>query len=149
MPLGTQARLLRVLENGEFIKVGSSKVLKTEVRVIAASNVNLEDAVAQNKFREDLYYRLNTVPIQVPALRERGKDILLLFRKFAADFSEKYRNKEALLNPDAQELIVKHPFPGNIRQLKICRANECIGTRSAYHRQLADIYQKQNQIYRY
>ena len=118
MPLGTQARLLRVLENGEFIKVGSSKVLKTEVRVIAASNVNLEDAVAQNKFREGLYYRLNTVPIQVPALRERGKDILLLFRKFAADFSEKYRNKEALLDPDAQELIVKHPFPGNIRQLK-------------------------------
>ena len=118
MPLGTQARLLRVLENGEFIKVGSSKVLKTEVRVIAASNVNLEDAVAQNKFREDLYYRLNTVPIQVPALRERGKDILLLFRKFAADFSEKYRNKEALLDPDAQELIVKQPFPGNIRQLK-------------------------------
>ncbi|OUU01164.1 MAG: sigma-54-dependent Fis family transcriptional regulator [Flammeovirgaceae bacterium TMED32] len=118
MPLGTQARLLRVLENGEFIKVGSSKVLKTEVRVIAASNVNLEDAVAQNKFREDLYYRLNTVPIQVPALRERGKDILLLFRKFSADFSEKYRNKEALLDPDAQELIVKQPFPGNIRQLK-------------------------------
>jgi len=118
MPLGTQARLLRVLENGEFIKVGSSKVLKTEVRVIAASNVNLEDAVAQSKFREDLYYRLNTVPIQVPALRERGKDILLLFRKFAADFSEKYRNKEALLDPDAQELIVKQPFPGNIRQLK-------------------------------
>ncbi len=118
MPLGTQARLLRVLENGEFIKVGSSKVLKTEVRVIAASNVNLEDAIAQNKFREDLYYRLNTVPIQVPALRERGKDILLLFRKFAADFSEKYRNKEALLDPDAQELIVKQPFPGNIRQLK-------------------------------
>ncbi len=118
MPLGTQARLLRVLENGEFIKVGSSKVLKTEVRVIAASNVNLEDAVAHNKFREDLYYRLNTVPIQVPALRERGKDILLLFRKFAADFSEKYRNKEALLDPDAQELIVKQPFPGNIRQLK-------------------------------
>jgi DNA-binding NtrC family response regulator len=118
MPLGTQARLLRVLENGEFIKVGSSKVLKTEVRVIAASNVNLEDAVAQNKFREDLYYRLNTVPIQVPALRERGKDILLLFRKFASDFSEKYRNNEALLDPEAQELIVKQPFPGNIRQLK-------------------------------
>ena len=118
MPLGTQARLLRVLENGEFIKVGSSKVLKTEVRVIAASNINLEDAVAQNKFREDLYYRLNTVPIQVPALRERGNDILLLFRKFASDFSEKYRNKEALLDPQAQELIIKQPFPGNIRQLK-------------------------------
>ena len=97
MPLGTQARLLRVLENGEFIKVGSSKVLKTEVRVIAASNVNLEDAVAQKKFREDLYYRLNTVPIQVPALRERGNDILLLFRKFASDFSEKYRNKKLYL----------------------------------------------------
>ena len=118
MPLGTQARLLRVLENGEFIKVGSSKVFKTDVRVIAASNVNLETAVSINKFREDLYYRLNTVPIHVPALRERGNDILLLFRKFASDFAEKYRSKEAVLNLDAQELILKQHFPGNIRQLK-------------------------------
>ncbi|TFV94345.1 sigma-54-dependent Fis family transcriptional regulator [Algoriphagus kandeliae] len=118
MPLGTQARLLRVLENGEFIKVGSSKVQKTNVRVIAATNVNLIRAVEKGKFREDLYYRLNTVPIFVPPLRERGEDVVLLFRKFTSDFSEKYRVKPISLDPDAQALLMRYPFPGNIRQLK-------------------------------
>ena len=118
MPLGTQARLLRVLENGEFIKVGSSKVLKTDVRVVGATNVNLLNKVEQSKFREDLYYRLSTVPIYVPPLRERGKDIELLFRKFATDFSEKYKVKPIALTDDAKELLIKYRFPGNIRQLK-------------------------------
>ncbi|MFT7238924.1 MAG: transcriptional regulator with PAS, ATPase and Fis domain [Cyclobacteriaceae bacterium] len=118
MPVNTQARLLRVLENGEFIKVGSSKVLKTEVRVIAATNVNLNDAIKKGKFREDLYYRLNTVPIYVPALRERDRDILLLFRKFASDFSETYRTKPINLNEEASEILIGYRFPGNIRQLK-------------------------------
>ncbi len=118
MPLGTQARLLRVLENKEFIRVGSSKVQKTDVRVVAATNVNLFNAVEEGKFREDLYYRLNTVPIQVPPLRERGEDIILLFRKFADDFSEKYKVKPAKLTIDAQAEILKFRFPGNIRQLK-------------------------------
>jgi len=118
MPLGTQARLLRVLENGEFIKVGSSKVLKTDVRVIAATNVNLIKAVDKGKFREDLYYRLNTVPIYVPPLRERGEDIVLLFRKFTTDFSEKYHVKPITLTEEAKALLLKFAFPGNIRQLK-------------------------------
>lgn len=118
MPLGTQARLLRVLENGEFIKVGSSKVQKTDVRVVAATNVNLLVKVEQGKFREDLYYRLSTVPIYVPPLRERGKDVELLFRKFASDFAEKYRVKPISLTEDAKELLLKYRFPGNIRQLK-------------------------------
>ncbi|QDH79578.1 sigma-54-dependent Fis family transcriptional regulator [Echinicola soli] len=118
MPLGTQARLLRVLENGEFIKVGSSKVQKTDVRVIAATNVNLIQAVEKGKFREDLYYRLNTVPIFVPPLRERGDDISLLFRKFTTDFSEKYKVKPISLDGEARELLKKFPFKGNIRQLK-------------------------------
>ncbi len=118
MPLGTQARLLRVLENGEFIKVGSSKVQKTDVRVVVATNVNLINAVEKGRFREDLYYRLNTVPITVPSLRERGDDIYLLFRKFAADFSEKYKVKPITLTPDAVQELVGFRFPGNIRQLK-------------------------------
>ena len=118
MPLGTQARLLRVLENGEFIKVGSSKVQKTNVRVIAATNVNLLKAVEKGRFREDLYYRLNTVPIFVPPLRERAEDIVLLFRKFTTDFSEKYKVKPVSLDEDAKALLMKFPFPGNIRQLK-------------------------------
>jgi transcriptional regulator with PAS, ATPase and Fis domain len=118
MPLGTQARLLRVLENGEFLKVGSSKVLKTDVRVIAATNVNLIKAVDKGKFREDLYYRLNTVPIYVPPLRERGEDVVLLFRKFTTDFSEKYHVKPITLNEEAKTLLMKFAFPGNIRQLK-------------------------------
>lgn len=118
MPQSTQARLLRVLENGEFIKVGSSKVQKTDVRVIAATNVNLLDAVNKGKFREDLYYRLSTVPIYVPALRERGDDTVLLFKKFAYDFSENYRTEPIKLTADAIEYLKSHRFPGNIRQLK-------------------------------
>ncbi len=118
MPLGTQARLLRVLENGEFIKVGSSKVIKTDVRVVAATNVNLMLKVEEGKFREDLYYRLSTVPIYVPPLRERGKDAELLFRKFATDFSEKYKVKPIALTDEAKETLLKYRFPGNIRQLK-------------------------------
>jgi transcriptional regulator with PAS, ATPase and Fis domain len=118
MPLGTQARLLRVLENGEFIKVGSSKVQKTDVRVVAATNVNLMRNVEDGKFREDLYYRLSTVPIFVPPLRERGRDAELLFRKFATDFSEKYKVKPISLTDEAKEVLLKYRFPGNIRQLK-------------------------------
>lgn len=118
MPLGTQARLLRVLENGEYIKVGSSKILKTNVRVVAASHVNLYEAVQKGEFREDLYYRLNTIPISVPPLRERGSDIHLLFRKFAADFSEKHRVAPIQLNDEATQLLLRYRFPGNIRQLK-------------------------------
>ena len=118
MPLSTQARLLRVLEYGEFIKVGSSKVLKTDVRVLVATNIDLHKAVDESKFREDLFYRLNTVPISVPPLRERGEDIFLLFRKFASDFSEKYRTKPINLTEDGKEVLLKYRFPGNIRQLK-------------------------------
>lgn len=118
MPLGTQARLLRVLEYGEFIKVGSSKVQKTDVRVVAATNVNLLRSVEEGRFREDLYYRLSTVPIYVPPLRERGRDIELLFRKFATDFAEKYKVKPITLTDEAREILLKYRFPGNIRQLK-------------------------------
>jgi transcriptional regulator with PAS, ATPase and Fis domain len=118
LPLATQVRLLRVLETGEFIRVGSSKTQKTDVRVIAATNVNILEAVKQGKFREDLYYRLNTVPIFVPPLRDRKEDIYLLFRKFAADFAEKYRMPSILLSDDAQEILLKYRWPGNIRQLK-------------------------------
>ena len=118
MPLNTQARLLRVLEYGEFLKVGSSKVQKTDVRVVAATNVNLLQKVQDGKFREDLYYRLSTVPIYVPPLRERGKDVELLFRKFASDFAEKYRVKPISLSEDAKEILLGYRFPGNIRQLK-------------------------------
>ncbi|QMW06617.1 sigma-54 interaction domain-containing protein [Spirosoma foliorum] len=118
MPLGTQARLLRVLENGEFIRVGSSKTQKTDVRVVAATNVNLMDAVEKGKFREDLYYRLNTVPIFVPPLRERGADIELLFRKFTTDFAERYRINPLQLTESAKQTLMAYPFPGNIRQLK-------------------------------
>ena len=118
MPLATQARLLRVLENGEFIKVGSSKVLKTDVRVVAATNINLLQKVEEGKFRDDLYYRLSTVPIFVPALRERGKDIELLFRKFAGDFAEKYKVKPISITEEAKDILIKYRFPGNIRQLK-------------------------------
>ncbi len=118
LPLATQVRLLRVLESGEFIKVGSSKVLKTNVRVIAATNVNLVDYIAKGKFREDLYYRLNTIPILMPPLRERKEDIELLFRKFAADFADKYRMPKLNLSEGAIELIKNYRWPGNIRQLK-------------------------------
>lgn len=118
LPLGTQARLLRVLENGEYIKVGSSKVLKTDVRVIAATHTDLYEAVQKGKFREDLYYRLNTVPVFVPPLRDRDQDIDLLFRKFAGDFSDKYHVKPIKLSPEATAALLKYRFPGNIRQLK-------------------------------
>jgi transcriptional regulator with PAS, ATPase and Fis domain len=118
LPLSTQVRLLRVLEAGEFIRVGSSKVQKTNVRVIAASNVDVTVAIDNGKFREDLFYRLNTVPIAIPPLRDRGEDILLLFRKFAADFAEKYRMPSIRLNKDAQNLLLNYTWPGNVRQLK-------------------------------
>lgn len=118
MPLGTQSRLLRVLEYGEFIKVGASKVLKTDVRVVAATNVNLMEAVQKGKFREDLYYRLSSVPIYVPPLRERGSDIELIFRKFATDFADRHRVKPIALTSEAQELLLAYRFPGNIRELK-------------------------------
>lgn len=118
LPLETQARLLRVLESGEFIKVGSSKVQKTDVRVVAATNKDLLELAVRGKFREDLYYRLSTVPIKVPPLRERKEDIHLLFRKFAADFAEKYRSKIVTLEPDALQMVQNYSWPGNIRQLK-------------------------------
>lgn len=118
MPIGTQARLLRLLESGEFIKVGSSKTQKTDVRVLAATNVNLPKLISQGKFREDLYYRLNTVPIQVPSLRERKEDIPVLFRKFCVDFSEKYKSNLIKLDEDANYLLSNYSFPGNIRELK-------------------------------
>ncbi len=118
LPLGTQARLLRVLENGEFIKVGSSKVQKTDVRIVAATNKDLLKKIDSGKFREDLYYRLSTVPIEIPALRDRGLDIELLFRKFSSDFSEKNRIPLVSLSKDAQDLLYTYDWPGNVRQLK-------------------------------
>jgi transcriptional regulator with PAS, ATPase and Fis domain len=118
LPLLTQVRLLRVLETGEFIRVGSSKVQKTNVRVVAATNVAIPDAIASGRFREDLYYRLNTVPIQIPPLRERKEDIYLLFRKFANDFADKYRMPMISLLPEAQRLLTDYRWPGNVRQLK-------------------------------
>lgn len=118
LPLATQARLLRVLENGEFIKVGSSKIQKTNVRVVAATNVDIPMAIEKGRFREDLYYRLNTVPIHIPALRERKDDIKLLFRKFASDFAEKYRIPAVTLTPEALTMLENYRWDGNIRQLK-------------------------------
>ena len=118
MPLGTQARLLRVLETGEFIRVGSSKVQKTDVRVIAATNRDLLEYTQQKKFREDLYYRLSTVPIRVPALRDRKEDIPLLFRKFASDFAGRYKTQSVQLDAAAQQMLVNYPWPGNVRELK-------------------------------
>ncbi|TAL64928.1 MAG: sigma-54-dependent Fis family transcriptional regulator [Bacteroidetes bacterium] len=118
LPLSTQVRLLRVLEAGEFIRVGSSKVQKTNVRVIAASNVDVPRAIHNGKFREDLFYRLNTVPVRIPALRERGEDIILLFRKFAVDFAEKYRMPAIRLDSEAKNLLLNYSWPGNVRQLK-------------------------------
>ena len=118
LPLQTQVRLLRVLETGEFIKVGSSKVQKTDVRIVAASNINLPKAIKENKFREDLYYRLNTVPVYVPPLRERHDDIYLLFRKFSSDFADRYRMPALRLSDDAKQLLLKYRWPGNVRQLK-------------------------------
>jgi DNA-binding NtrC family response regulator len=118
LPLGTQARLLRVLESGEFIRVGSSKVQKTDVRVVAATNRELLEFAQKGRFREDLYYRLSTVPIRVPALRDRKEDIPLLFRKFVVDFSERYKTTSIQLDNNAREILINYPFPGNIRELK-------------------------------
>ena len=118
MPLGTQARLLRVLETGEFIRVGSSKVQKTDVRVIAATNRELLEFTQKGRFREDLYYRLSTVPIRVPSLRDRKEDILLLFRKFVVDFAERYKTTAVQLDEEAKQLLLTHQWPGNVRELK-------------------------------
>jgi transcriptional regulator with PAS, ATPase and Fis domain len=118
LPMSTQVRLLRVLETGEFIKVGSSKPLKINVRIVAATNVNISEAINKGKFREDLYYRLNTVPIVVPALRERQEDVPLLFRKFAGDFAEKYRMPNVRLTEEARVMLMNYRWPGNIRQLR-------------------------------
>jgi len=118
LPLQTQVRLLRVLETGEYIRVGSSKVQKTDVRIVAASNVQIPQAIRNEKFREDLYYRLNTVPISIPPLRERKDDILLFFRKFAADFADKYRMPSVKLDDKAKDALLKYRWPGNVRQIK-------------------------------
>jgi transcriptional regulator with PAS, ATPase and Fis domain len=118
LPLGTQARLLRVLEAGEYIRVGSSKVQKTDVRVIAATNKDLLDLTEKGRFREDLYYRLNTVPIRVPSLRDRKEDIPLLFRKFAVDFADRYKTTAVQLDDEAKDLLINSPWPGNVRELK-------------------------------
>lgn len=118
LPMQTQVRLLRVLETGEFLRVGSSKVIKTNVRVVAATNENMQNAIATGKFREDLYYRLSTVPVSLPPLRDRGEDIHLLFRKFASDFADKYRMPTIRLTDDAVILVNQYSWPGNIRQLK-------------------------------
>ena len=118
LPTATQARLLRVLENGEYIRVGGQEVRKTDVRVVAATNVNIRKAISEGRFREDLYYRLNTIPIQMPPLRERGNDILLLFRLFAMQIAEKYRLPRITLTEDAKQKMLKYKWPGNVRQLK-------------------------------
>src|SRR6201986_743598 len=118
MPLGTQARLLRVLETGEFIRVGSSKVQKTDVRVIAATNKDLLELVNNGKFRQDLYYRLNTVPIRVPALKDRKEDIPLLFRKFVTDFADRYKTTPVQLDDEAKNMLANYAWPGNVRELK-------------------------------
>lgn len=118
LPLSTQARLLRVLETGEYIRVGASDVRKTDVRIVAATNVNIAKAISEGKFRQDLYYRLNTIPISIPALRERGEDIYLLFRKFALEMSEKYKMPAIFLTEDAKKALFTYSWPGNVRQLK-------------------------------
>ena len=118
LPLATQARLLRVLETGEYIRVGGTKVMKTDVRIVAATNVNLQKAISEGRFREDLYYRLNTIPIKMPPLRDRGNDILLLFRLFAMQMAEKYKLPKITLTEEAKELMLRYKWPGNVRQLK-------------------------------
>lgn len=118
LPIATQARLLRVLETGEYIKVGGQKVMKTDVRIVAATNVNMQKAISEGKFREDLYYRLNTIPIQMPPLRDRGNDILLLFRLFAMQMAEKYNLPRITLTDSAKQLLLDYKWPGNVRQLK-------------------------------
>lgn len=149
LPLSTQARLLRVLESGEFMKVGSSKVEKTDVRIVAATNVNLAQAIADGRFREDLYYRLNTVPIQVPPLRERGEDVILLFRKFASDFAEKYHMPAIQLTEDARQMLLSYPWPGNVRQLKnITEQISIIETNREINAVILKSYLPQNNVQR-
>lgn len=126
LPLGTQARLLRILENGEFIKVGSSQVQKTDVRVVAATNRDLLERAGTGKFREDLYYRLATVPIRVPRLAERTEDIYLLFKKFSMEFAEQHRSPQIELSPEAQMVLASYPWPGNVRQLKNITEQICV-----------------------
>ena len=118
LPLATQARLLRVLETGEYIPVGATEVRKTDVRIVAATNVNIRQAISEGRFREDLYYRLNSIPIQMPPLRERGEDIVLLFRLFAMQMAEKYKMDRVVLTDDAKQLLMRYKWPGNVRQLK-------------------------------
>ncbi len=118
LPLATQARLLRVLETGEYIPVGATEVRKTDVRIVAATNVNIRKAISEGRFREDLYYRLNSIPIQMPSLRERGEDIVLLFRLFAMQTAEKYRMERIQLTGEAKQMLMRYKWPGNIRQLK-------------------------------
>lgn len=157
LPLSTQVRLLRVLETGEFIKVGSSKVIKTDVRVVAATNVDIPDAINKGKFRQDLFYRLNSVPIFIPPLRERKEDIILLFRKFAADFAEKYRMPPVELDESARQMLMNYRWMGNIRQLKNITEQISIIEKERYitsnilhnylpeeHRDLPMIYKKEN-----
>lgn len=118
LPLATQARLLRVLETGEYIPVGATEVKKTDVRIVAATNVNIRKAISEGRFREDLYYRLNSIPIQMPPLRERGEDIVLLFRLFAMQMAEKYRMDKVVLTDEAKQMLMRYKWPGNVRQLK-------------------------------
>jgi transcriptional regulator with PAS, ATPase and Fis domain len=118
LPMATQARLLRVLENGEYIPVGGTEIRKTDVRIVAATNVNIQKAISEGRFREDLYYRLNQVQIQIPALRDRGEDIVLLFRLFALQMAEKYRMDKVVLTDEAKQMLMRYKWPGNIRQLK-------------------------------
>lgn len=118
LPLATQARLLRVLETGEYIRVGGQQIMKTDVRIVAATNVNMRKAISEGRFREDLYYRLNTIPIQIPPLRDRGEDIILLFRLFAMQMAEKYRLPKITLSEEAKHIMLKYKWPGNVRQLK-------------------------------
>lgn len=118
LPIATQARLLRVLETGEYIRVGGQQIMKTNVRIVAATNVNMRRAISEGRFREDLYYRLNTIPIQMPALRDRGEDILLLFRLFAMQTAERYRLPKITLSDDAKHMLLSYKWPGNVRQLK-------------------------------
>lgn len=118
LPLATQARLLRVLETGEYIRVGGQQIMKTDVRIVAATNVNMQKAISEGRFREDLYYRLNTIPIQIPPLRERGEDIALLFRLFAMQMAEKYHTPKITLTEEAKQMLLRYKWPGNVRQLK-------------------------------
>jgi len=149
LPLSTQVRLLRVLETGEFIKVGSSKTLKTNVRVVAATNLNMSTATRDGRFREDLFYRLNTVPIVVPPLRERKDDIALLFRKFASDFAEKYRMPPVRLTDDAKRLLMNYYWNGNIRQLKnITEQISVIEQQREINAQILSIYLPENEMER-